>query len=225
MTVLRRIIACFVLFFIGLTVPGCDSGSNREVICVTNPGADLVAARKLNARALEHLRAGYPPGAEEHALAALEAYGDYGPAYNTLGLVCLEQGRLNEAARNFNLAASNMPRDPSPYYNLGLVWEKAGRMEQAAAEYRKALKIDPDNITVTANLARALVLAGKKDDETRRLLKEVILKDARAEWVRWAERTLKLMPEKEDYEFELFEGGMGGGRGQDREKVPDAMER
>lgn len=209
MTVLRGIIVCFLLFFIA-AVSGCNHDSNREVICVTNPGADLVAARKLNSRAIEHLRAGNPSGAEEHARAALEAYGDYGPAYNTLGLVCLERDRLNEAARHFNLAASNMPRDPSPYYNLGLVWEKAGRMEQAAAEYRTALKIDPENIRVTANLARALVLAGKKDTETRGLLKEVILKDNRAEWVRWAERTLKLMPEKEDYEFELFEEGEKG---------------
>ena len=203
MNFIKRIFLSVVV--VSAMIAGCDTGPERELIVINNPGNDTSAAKQYNIRAIQCLKDGDLDSAEADAKLALDAASDYGPAQNTLGLIRLEQGKLNDAARIFHLAATNMPRDPSPFFNLGLVWEKAGRREKAEEEYRKALKRDPENIKVKSNLVRALVLMGRKGKETRGLLKDVVLKDDREEWRDWAMRELKLMPKEDDSTFDLFE--------------------
>ena len=58
---------------------------------------------------------------------------------------------------------------------------------------RKALELAPDNVEVIGNLARLLVRTGRKDDRTRELLGQVVMKDHRPEWTEWARERLALM--------------------------------
>ena len=51
----------------------------------------------------------------------------YGPAYNNLGVVYLNEGNYYEAARAFDEAIKLMPGDPAPRLHLGVVYEDAGQ--------------------------------------------------------------------------------------------------
>jgi TolB-like protein/Flp pilus assembly protein TadD len=55
------------------------------------------------------------------------------------------------------------------HWGLGLAYEHAGRMEDSAAAIRRAAELAEDNPIVTALLARAEALAGRRD-EARRIL-------------------------------------------------------
>ena len=54
-------------------------------------------------------------------------------------------------------------------------------------------QMEPDNPEYLGNLARARVRRGDTDDETRKLLEELVLKDDRPEWREWAQLKLYRM--------------------------------
>jgi len=114
----------------------------------------------------------------------------YGPAHNDLGLVYFRLNRLYDAAWEFEDAAKLMPRQPEPQNNLGLVLEQAEQLKEALAAYSKAYELEPSNPEYIGNLARAHVRLGDKDDETRKLLQELVLRDTRPDWSDWARANL-----------------------------------
>ena len=114
----------------------------------------------------------------------------YGPAHNDLGLVYFRLNRLYEAAWEFEDAAKLMPRQPEPQNNLGLVLEQADQLKEALAAYDKAYQLEPGNPEYIGNLARAHVRMGDKDEETQKLLQELVLRDNRPDWSDWARTNL-----------------------------------
>src|SRR5438094_379686 len=163
--------------------------------CASHPRAsdrslDTELAKKENAHALHLLDEGKLEEAESHLKRALEADLMYGPAHNNMGLVYYHQGKLYPAAWEFQSAIKLMPYQPEPRNNLGLVFEKAGKMQDAVEAYTKARQIQPDNPEFLANLARAKVRRGDRDEETRKLLEELVFTDSRPEWTDWARLNL-----------------------------------
>ncbi|HUT60430.1 MAG TPA: hypothetical protein VNA25_21510 [Phycisphaerae bacterium] len=57
--------------------------------------------------------------------------------------------------------------------------------------FQQSMTVPP--FQVTGNLARVYVRTGRKDDKTRQLLTDVIMKDARPDWVAWAREKLAMM--------------------------------
>lgn len=88
-----------------------------------------------------------------------------------------------------------MPYQPEPRNNLGLVLEQAGKLDDAIDRYRNALNIQPDNPQLIGNLARAKHQRGDKDEEQRELLEDILLKDTRPDWKRWAREQVNRLPE------------------------------
>jgi Flp pilus assembly protein TadD len=117
----------------------------------------------------------------------------FGPPHNNLGLIYYHQDKLYPAAWEFHNAIKLMPYVPEPRNNLGLVFEKAGKLQSAADAYARAREMEPDNPQYLANLARAKVRHGDRDEDTRRLLEEVVMKDDRPEWRGWAKLNLYRM--------------------------------
>ena len=87
-----------------------------------------------------------------------------------------------------------MPHQPEPRNNLGLVFEAIGRLDEAAKWYDEAVALEPDNPEILGNLARTLIRNGRRDDRTRQVLSDLVLKDTRPDWVAWAREQMALIP-------------------------------
>ena len=158
-----------------------------------DPRRNTQAARRHNAEAVKLLRGGRLEQAERKLKAALAADLFFGAAHNNLGTVYHRQKKFYLAAWQFQYAAKLIPNRAEPRNNLGMVFEAVGRLDEAVGWYEKALQMEPDNTEVIGNLARAYVRSNRKDQKTRKLLSEIILKDQRPDWIDWARRQLALM--------------------------------
>jgi Tfp pilus assembly protein PilF len=170
----------------------------------TVPGAARARAEDRPEMALAHLmegtrllERGQHDRAEQHLRQALEIDPFLGLAHNNLGKVYFHQGRMYEAAWHFDYAIKLLPYHPEPRANLGLVFEVTGKLREAIAAYVHARELQPENPHLIGNLARARVRRGDRDEQTRDLLQELILKDTRPRWREWAERELMLFPQSD----------------------------
>jgi predicted O-linked N-acetylglucosamine transferase (SPINDLY family) len=73
-----------------------------------------------------------------------------------LGLLCLGQARLPEAADAFRRAIAIEPGMVNAIINLGTTQLALGRPEEAVESYRRALSIQPENALALGNLGKAL---------------------------------------------------------------------
>ncbi|HOF17631.1 MAG TPA: tetratricopeptide repeat protein [Phycisphaerae bacterium] len=180
-----------------LSLAGCQWGKSPETAgyqtVAADPHRDTAAAQKLNAEAVKLIQDHHIDDAEKRLKAALAADLFFGPAHNNLGLVYFHQKKHYLAAWEFQYAAKLMPGKAEPRNNLGLVFEAVGKLDEAMESYEKALALEPESVDVAANLARAYVRKGRKDDKTRKLLGDVVMKDNRPDWIAWAREQLALM--------------------------------
>jgi len=71
-----------------------------------------------------------------------------------------------------------------------MVLEAAEKYSEAIAYYERARKMEPDNPEFTGNLARVHYRRGDRDAETKKLLEDVVYKDPRPSWRKWAQEKL-----------------------------------
>jgi len=111
-----------------------------------------VLAERLSREAAE-VMAEDPERAEQLLRRALSADLFFGPAHNNLGVLFLKQGRLYEAAEEFEWARKLMPGHPDPRMNLALTLEQAGKTDEAIATYKTALEVWPGHVPTTQAVA------------------------------------------------------------------------
>src|SRR4029077_18598885 len=114
----------------------------------------------------------------------------FGPAHNDLGVICLKQGRLEEAANEFEWGRKVMPGPPNPRFNLALTLERAGRVDEAIAMYETALEVYPGHVQSEQALARLIRSSGVKNARLEDYLKDVAMRGETEQWREWARRTL-----------------------------------
>ena len=85
-------------------------------------------------------------------------------AHNNLGGVLSMQGRLAEAAREYEAALGLKPTDASAHSNLGIVYARLGRLDEAIAQYHEALGLAPENEKYWFNLGNALRQEGRNGE-------------------------------------------------------------
>jgi Tfp pilus assembly protein PilF len=158
-----------------------------------DPRRDTEQARKHNAAGVGFLKQQLDSQAETEFKDALAADLFFGPAHNNLGTLYYRQEKYYLAAWEFQFAAKLMPNRAQPRNNLGLVFEAVGRLDDAAKWYDEALALEPESIESAGNLARIYVRRNRKDEKTRQLLQEVVMKDSRPEWIAWAKDHLFLL--------------------------------
>lgn len=186
-----RLSICLLLVllpFAGCHAPNERSGEYKTIRDAPNRETDT--ARQLNAEAVDLIDQGRYDEAEQRLKEALAADITFGPAHNNLGRVYFHQQKLYLAAWEFEYAIKLMPHHVEPRNNLGLVFEAVGKLDDAVTHYDRALALEPDNPFVTGNLTRARIRRGDRGDEVRRLLREIVMKDVRSEWVEWARHKL-----------------------------------
>ena len=185
-----------IILAAGVLLTGCGQPLARQQGYETapqDPRRDTGSARSANAEAMSLIKSDHLDAAEEKLKAALASDVMFGPAHNNLGTVYYLQKKYYLAAWEFQYAANLMPHDPRPKNNLGLVFEAVGQMEKAADCYDEAIALEPDNPEFIGNSARLCARKGGQPEKLRRLLAELVAKDTRPEWVRWAREQLALM--------------------------------
>lgn len=83
-----------------------------------------------------------------------------GPAYNTLGYVFLNTGKLEPAIEAFRKYVEAMPREPNARDSLGEALMSAGRLDEAEAAFREAAAISPQFWMAYAGVAQTKFLRG-----------------------------------------------------------------
>jgi Tfp pilus assembly protein PilF len=158
------------------------------------PRQNTEAAKAQNEAAYKLIVEGKFNEAEDILRNAKRADVMYGPVRSNLGLVYLKQHKLYEAAWEFENAIKLMPHQPEVRNNLGMVFEEAGKLKEATESFNRALELEPDNPVYIGNLAKVRIKRKLLDEETRKLLKDVVFKDTRRDWIDWAKLQLIRVP-------------------------------
>lgn len=147
---------------------------------------DTETARRYHHLANESIDGRRWDDAAQYLKHALSADPTFGPARNNLGRVRFAQGRMYDAAWEFEYAARLMPHAIEPKNNLGLVMEHVRRFDEAIEQYESAVAMQRDNPELLGNLTRARIKGGDAGEEIRSLLQELLFKDTRPVWLKWA---------------------------------------
>lgn len=148
---------------------------------------DEAKAARLNKQAASLIDTD-PAEAERLLREALNADLYHGPAHNNLGVVYLAQGKLYEAAGEFEWARKVMPGHPDPRMNLAFTLELAGRTDDALSTYASALEVYPDHLPTMQALARLQIRSGRTDERTRHYLDEIVMRGESPAWQEWARK-------------------------------------
>jgi Tfp pilus assembly protein PilF len=178
-----------VLLPLALLLSACAAPATGPYATPTGEERDGLEAQALTQRAADLIDSD-PDKAEQLLRDALSADIFHGPAHNNLGTLYLEQGKLYEAANEFEWAGKVMPGHPDPRMNLGLTLERAGRIDEAIASYDTALEVYPGHLPTIQALCRCQVRYGRADERTKRLLEQIALRGDTQVWREWARRQL-----------------------------------
>lgn len=154
----------------------------------------LQEARRLNEQATRNIAEGNLEEAQRKLEAAIEMDPSFGPAHNNLGILFFRQERFHQAAWEFRAAARLLPDKVQPRNNEGRVFEGVGKLTEALKSYDEAHKLEPANPEIAANLARMMLLTGRREPRLRALLELVAATDTRAKWQAWAREQLAMLP-------------------------------
>jgi tetratricopeptide (TPR) repeat protein len=128
-----------------------------------------------------------PAHAESLLREALTADLYHGPAHNNLGVLYFREGKLYEAANEFEWARKLLPGHPDPRLSLALVLERAGHTAEAFAAYDGALEVAPEYVPALQAYARLAVREGRHDGRAAEALRTVALRGEDAAWRAWAQ--------------------------------------
>lgn len=75
-------------------------------------------------------------------------------SYNNIGMCYKDQGKYEDAIKNFEQSVKEKPDFATAHNNIGECWEKLGNKPKAIESYKKALASDPNNQTAKDNIQR-----------------------------------------------------------------------
>ena len=107
-------------------------------------------------------------------------------------MLFLEQGKLYEAAHEFEWARKLLPGHPDPRVNLALVMEEAGRTDEALAAYDAALEVYPGYLPAIMGAASLTLREGRDDERISTWLGELTLRAEDARWRDWGRDKLAI---------------------------------
>ncbi len=177
------------VWLLAFLLVGCRAADAGPYAPTSEARRDPVRAQELSSRAAD-LIGEDPEQAEALLREALGADLFFGPAHNNLGVVYLGQGKLYEAAGEFEWARKLMPGHPDPRMNLALTLEQAGKTDEAIATYKTALEVWPGHIGSIEALAKLRVVSGRSDPELAGWLDEIAMRGETVRWREWARQQL-----------------------------------
>lgn len=91
------------------------------------------------------------------------------------GRQLLEQGKLNEAIAEFQLALRLDANSVEAHFQLGNAYFQQGKLEEAAKEFQKAVDLAPENVDARSNLGAAYYELGQFDKAAAEFKKAITL--------------------------------------------------
>jgi Tfp pilus assembly protein PilF len=170
---------------LALALVACKTAPSGPYSPPTEVERETATAERLSREAADLISSDLAE-AERLLREALTADLFHGPAHNNLGVVFLKEGKLYEAAQEFEWAKKLMPGAPDPRVNLALVWEAAGRTDDALGAYAAALEVRPEYVPAIQGMARLLVLEGRDDQRLAQWLEALSLRADDQVWRKWA---------------------------------------
>jgi Flp pilus assembly protein TadD len=151
---------------------------------VKGAGATGAPAETLNAmiaQAYQVHRSGHAARAESLYRQVLNLDASNIVANNLFGLLCLQTGRFEEAARHIEKALVEKPDDAQAHSNLALALKGLKRPEEAARHFHESLKLDPNNPKVYNNLGGVYIELRRIEDAIRCFQQALAIQPAFAE--------------------------------------------
>jgi tetratricopeptide (TPR) repeat protein len=102
-------------------------------------------------------------------------------AHNNLGNIFLQNGRVDEAMKQFQKALDIEPRYALAHNNLGAALYQKGQVDEAVAHYQKALEIEPRYAQAHNNLGIVLFQKGQVDEAMAHFQKALAIQPNNAE--------------------------------------------
>lgn len=124
-------------------------------------------AAALNLRAMIHLRADESGLAEARARRAVEIAPEQPSFQHTLAYAYRQQGRLDEAARHYDIALELDAGRLDSLLGLGAVQVLRGRLDEAKESFRRAVALRPDAAPAYYNLGRVHEDSGELEEAAR----------------------------------------------------------
>jgi Tfp pilus assembly protein PilF len=178
-----------VVFVLMACISCAASSTQRPPPTHAGTGGDPKRAHRLALQALDVMESD-PAEAEDLLHSALKADPYDGAAHNDLGVLCLRQSRLYEAATEFEVARKLMPGSPDPRMNLGLTYERAGLYDRAFTAYDAALEAWPTHIRTIEAIARLTLRTGRTSDRLPGMLEDIALRGETGNWRNWAKEQM-----------------------------------
>jgi tetratricopeptide (TPR) repeat protein len=95
--------------------------------------------------------------------------------YNNLGAALADEGRYDEAIKQYHQALQINPYYPNAYANLGFALAKQGKIEESITQLLKALQLKPKDNETLSNLGVALLMQNRPDEAIEYLSEAVAL--------------------------------------------------
>jgi len=109
-------------------------------IMPTDPTANFTAG-------LGYQKKNQPKQAQKYFVENIRAKPGFGPAYNCLGQVLIQQGKTRQAERIYRKGIKTVPNDPTLHLELASLLRKQGLWQEADIEQQKAITLDPNIAT------------------------------------------------------------------------------
>ncbi len=114
--------------------------------------------------ACAHAQTAYWRNSESLWTHTLACTSDNNVAHDNLASVFTDQGRMDKAIDQLQLAIAINPGDDEAHGNLGYILLQQGRLDEAIAQFQKALEAKPDNPEANFNLGNVLLQRGKVEE-------------------------------------------------------------
>jgi len=180
---------CLYALILVSSLAGCASNSGPYQPASAGMRSPLRAER-LTQEAVDAIDRGDDARGESLLTQALTADLYHGPAHNNLGVLFLQQGKLYEAATEFEWARKLMPGHPDPRTNLAMTLERAGQIDSAMDEYRSALEVWPGHMPTIQAYARCQIKHGQLQEDLPQLVEQIALRGETPEWRDWGRRQM-----------------------------------
>lgn len=125
--------------------------------------------------------------AEKYLRQCLDLENSMAAAHTNLGNLLHQQGNLEGAKNEYDLALMHEPNQPEARFNLGNILEELGSRDMAIAEYRHVCSRSPNFADAHYNLGILLAEVGGKA-QAQEHLSEYLRLDQESEWAEQARR-------------------------------------